>query len=375
MDWIVNPEIWIALVTLTALEIVLGIDNIIFISILVGKLPQAQQRRARRLGLGLAMVIAHRLLLFSLAWIVGLTAPLFTVLGQAISRPRPDPAPRRPVPALQGDARDPRAARGRGRSRPSTPAQAASFGAVIVQIMLLDIVFSLDSVITAVGMVDELAVMIAAVVIAVGDDAVRGRPIGDFVDRHPTIKMLALAFLLMIGMALMAEGFDQHIPKGYIYFAMAFSVFVEMLNLPPGASSNRPSRSTCAQATSGKTSRPMDWIKRCCQPRSEEGELLREDVDGLADDERDLLPAARGRVAGRAGGHGLAGGELKPDRSVVAVVGDVKHGGQRRVQGRWRTQRNLLGPHHHPGQAGGGIRRDRQTTKRAVGQTVVNPGR
>lgn len=228
MEWMTQPEAWIALLTLTVLEIVLGIDNIIFISILVGKLPVGQQPKARRLGLFLAMFLRIGLLA-SIAWIAKLTAPLFTVLGQEISG--------RDLILLIGGLfllfKSTREIHERleGDEGEVTTRVAASFVAVIVQILLLDIVFSLDSVITAVGMASQLPVMIAAVVIAVGVMMFAAGPIGDFVARHPTIKMLALSFLLLIGMSLIAEGLGRHIPKGYIYFAMAFSVFVEMLNL------------------------------------------------------------------------------------------------------------------------------------------------
>jgi predicted tellurium resistance membrane protein TerC len=228
MDWLTNPEIWIALTTLTALEIVLGIDNIIFISILAGKLPLDQQARARRLGLGAAL-ITRIMLLFSLAWVIGLTAPLFHVLGRPVSG--------RDLILLIGGlfliakATHEIHERLEGEEGHASVAGSVSFSGVIVQIMLLDIVFSLDSVITAVGMVDELQVMIAAVIIAVGIMLLAAGAISDFVNRHPTVKMLALAFLLMIGTSLVAEGLHFHIPKGYIYFAMAFSVFVEVLNL------------------------------------------------------------------------------------------------------------------------------------------------
>ncbi len=231
MEWMTDPQAWIALLTLTVLEIVLGIDNIIFISILVGKLPEQQQPRARRLGLFLAMFLRIGLLA-SIAWMARLTAPLFTVLGQGISG--------RDLILLIGglfllfkatrEIHD----RLEGEEEGASARAAASFTAVIIQILLLDIVFSLDSVITAVGMADHLPVMIAAVVIAVGVMMFAAGPISDFVARHPTIKMLALSFLLLIGMSLIAEGLGQHIPKGYIYFAMAFSVFVEMLNLRSG---------------------------------------------------------------------------------------------------------------------------------------------
>jgi predicted tellurium resistance membrane protein TerC len=228
MEWLTDPEIWIALATLTFLEIVLGIDNIIFISILSGKLPEAQQPRARRLGL-LAAMLMRVLLLFSLAWIIRLTSPWFTVLGQEISG-------RDLILILGGlfllgkstyEIHD----RLEGDEGHASRAVAASFASVIVQIMLLDIVFSLDSVITAVGMVDQLWVMIAAVVISVAIMVISAEPISAFVHRHPTVKMLALSFLLLIGMSLLLEGFAHHIPKGYIYFAMGFSVFVEMINL------------------------------------------------------------------------------------------------------------------------------------------------
>ena len=228
MDWVTNPEIWIALATLTTLEIVLGIDNVVFISILAGKLPLAQQARARRVGLALAMLIRVGLL-FSLAWIIRLTAPLFTVLGQEISG--------RDLILLLGGlfllAKSTHEIHQKleGEEGQISTRTAASFWNVIVQILLLDVVFSLDSVITAVGMVDQIAVMVAAVMIAVGFMLVFAGPISSFVERHPTVKMLALSFLLLIGFALIAEGFDQHIPKGYIYFAMAFSLGVETLNL------------------------------------------------------------------------------------------------------------------------------------------------
>ncbi len=228
MDWVLNPEIWIALATLTALEVVLGIDNVVFISILAGKLPLAQQARARRVGLGLAMFIRIGLL-FSLVWIIRLTAPLFSVVGREISG--------RDLILLLGGlfllAKSTHEIHQKleGEEGHTSKRTAASFASVITQILLLDIVFSLDSVITAVGMVDQIAVMVAAIVIAVGFMLVFAGPISGFVERHPTVKMLALSFLLLIGFALVAEGFGQHIPKGYIYFAMAFSLGVEMLNL------------------------------------------------------------------------------------------------------------------------------------------------
>ena len=223
-----DPQVWIALATLTVLEIVLGIDNIIFISILSGKLPDEQQPRARRLGLMAAMVM-RVLLLMSIAWIIQLTEPWFTVVGQEISG-------RDLILILGGlfllgkstyEIHD----KLEGEEGHASKKVPTSFTSVIVQIMLLDLVFSLDSVITAVGMADDLWVMIAAVVIAVAIMMISADPISNFVHKHPTVKMLALSFLLLIGVSLLAEGFDQHISKGYIYFAMGFSVFVEMINL------------------------------------------------------------------------------------------------------------------------------------------------
>lgn len=228
MEWMSNPESWIALLTLTVLEVVLGIDNVIFISILAGKLPKEQQGKARKVGLGLAMFI-RLALLASIAWIAKLTSPLFPLFGQEISG--------RDLILLIGglfllakathEIHD----KLEGEEGHASARVAASFTSVIVQILALDIVFSLDSVITAVGMADELVIMMAAVVIAVGVMFFAAGPISNFVERHPTVKMLALSFLLLIGMSLVAEGFEQHISKGYIYFAMGFSVFVEMLNL------------------------------------------------------------------------------------------------------------------------------------------------
>lgn len=236
MEWVSDPQAWIAFVTLLALEIVLGVDNIIFISILAGKLPAQEQAKARYVGLGLAMFIRIGLL-FSLAWIIRLTAPLFAIWGHEISGRDLiliigglfllAKATREIHQKLEGEVGE-----GETRVKPS-------FLSVIIQILLLDIVFSLDSVITAVGMVDELSIMIAAVVIAVGFMMFFAAPISNFVDQHPTFKMLALSFLLLIGFTLIAEGWDRHIPKGYIYAAMAFSVFVEILNMkfrkPSGA--------------------------------------------------------------------------------------------------------------------------------------------
>lgn len=228
MDWLTDPQIWIAFITLVSLELVLGVDNVIFISILAGKLPRHEQARARSIGLALA-VISRILLLFSLSWVIGLTEPLFQVLTLEISG--------RDIILLLGGlfllakATHEIHQKLEGTEGHASAGVKASFSSVIVQILLLDVVFSLDSVITAVGMVDQLAIMIAAVVIAAVLMIVSAGPISAFVDRHPTIKMLALSFLLLIGFTLIVEGFHQHIPKGYIYFAMGFSVLVEMLNL------------------------------------------------------------------------------------------------------------------------------------------------
>ena len=228
MEWITTAEGWVALVTLTVLEIVLGIDNIVFISILAGRLPKESRARARKVGLSLAMLMRIALLL-SITWVMRLTAPLFTVVGQAISG--------RDLILIVGGlfllAKSTHEIHEKleGEEGGASAKVVASFGAIIVQILLLDIVFSLDSVITAVGMAEDVAVMILAVMIAVGVMLLSAGAISDFVERHPTVKMLALSFLLLIGVSLVAEGFDQHIPKGYIYFAMFFSVFVEMINL------------------------------------------------------------------------------------------------------------------------------------------------
>jgi predicted tellurium resistance membrane protein TerC len=228
LEWTTSAEGWIALLTLTVLEIVLGIDNIVFISILAGKLRAEERERARRLGLMLAMLIRIALL-FSITWVMRLTAPLFTVLSQEISG--------RDLILLIGGlfliAKSTHEIHNKleGEEGHGSAKVVASFAGVIVQILLLDIVFSLDSVITAVGMADDIAIMITAVVAAVGVMLVSARPISDFVEEHPTVKMLALSFLLLIGFSLVAEGFEHHIPKGYIYFAMGFSIFVEMVNL------------------------------------------------------------------------------------------------------------------------------------------------
>jgi predicted tellurium resistance membrane protein TerC len=230
MDWIASPEAWIALATLTVLEIVLGVDNIIFISILVGRLPAEQRQRARVIGLGLAMMTRIALLM-SLAWMMRLTAPLFQVAGTEITG--------RTIILVGGGLfllaksvmEIHNSLEGAGDEPGGAGPARAGFAATLVQIAIIDIVFSLDSVITAVGMADDVAVMVLAIVVAVGVMMFAAKPIGDFVDRHPTIKMLALAFLILIGLALVGEGFRMHIPKGYIYFAMAFAVVVEMLNL------------------------------------------------------------------------------------------------------------------------------------------------
>ena len=223
-----SAEGWIALLTLTALEIVLGIDNIVFISILAGKLRIEDRDRARKLGLFLAMFIRIALLC-SITWVMRLTSPLFGVFGQEISG--------RDLILILGGlfliAKSTHEIHDKleGEEAHGSTKAAATFTGVIIQILLLDIVFSLDSVITAVGMAEDIAVMVAAVVIAVGVMLFSAGSISEFVERHPTVKMLALSFLLLIGVSLIGEGLDQHIPKGYIYFAMAFSVFVEMINL------------------------------------------------------------------------------------------------------------------------------------------------
>ena len=230
LDWIGDPNAWVALATLTALEIVLGIDNIIFLSILVGRLPASRRNIARRLGLGLAM-LTRILLLLSLAWIMQLTKPLFTLVQEISGR---DliliggglfllwKSVHEIHNSLEGEGDD---------GMPAVHAVAANFFAILIQIAIIDIVFSLDSVITAVGLADDVEVMVLAIVSSVAVMMFAARPIGEFVDAHPTIKMLALAFLVLVGVTLIAEGFDAHVPKGYVYFAMAFSVAVEMLNI------------------------------------------------------------------------------------------------------------------------------------------------
>jgi len=236
-EWITMPEAWVALATLTALEIVMGIDNIIFISILVGRLPEHQRDKARTIGLGLAMG-TRLLLLFSLTWVMTLTDPLFSIFSEDISG--------RDLilllgglfllgkstleihHALEGDSQTEKS--------PVT----VSFIGILIQIAILDVVFSLDSVITAVGLADQLSVMVIAVIISVGVMLVAAKSVSDFVDKHPTIKMLALSFLILIGMTLVGEGFGFHVPKGYVYFAMAFSLAVEMLNLKIRSSRKKP---------------------------------------------------------------------------------------------------------------------------------------
>lgn len=240
MEWLTDPQIWISLLTLTALEIVLGIDNVIFISILASKLPADQQAKARKLGLGLAL-ITRILLLLSLTWIMGLTAPLFTMplLKEEISG--------RDLVLLLGglfliwkSVKEVHEKLEDDDGHATNSKRRASFASVIVQILLLDIVFSLDSVITAVGMANNIWVMVAAVVIALGVMLAFAGTISDFVNRHPTLKMLALSFLILIGMTLVGEALDQHIPKGYIYFSMAFAFGVEMLNLKLRRKSEKP---------------------------------------------------------------------------------------------------------------------------------------
>lgn len=233
MDWITNPDIWISFLTLCGLEIVLGIDNLIFISILSNKLPQEQQGKARRIGLSLALIMRIGLL-FSISWIMSLTNDLFTVLGQGVSG--------RDIILILGglfliyksvneihekfeDAQD----------SENVDVAVSGFREVVVQIVLMDIIFSFDSVITAVGMTDNIGVMVAAVIVSMIIMMLSADSIGDFVGRHPAIKVLALAFLIMIGIALIADGLDFHIPKGYIYFSMAFALLVEFINIMTGS--------------------------------------------------------------------------------------------------------------------------------------------
>lgn len=228
-EWLASPEAWIALATLATLEIVLGIDNIIFISILVSRLPEKQRDLARTLGISLAMV-ARLILLFSISWVMGLTEPWFSVLGREFSG--------RDLILIGGGLfllakathEIHNSLEGVSPHESKSPI-AASFGGVLIQIGALDIIFSLDSVITAVGLSDHVSIMAIAIVLSVAVMLVAAKPIGEFVDKHPTIKILALSFLILVGVTLMVEGFDVHVPKGYIYFAMAFSITVEMLNL------------------------------------------------------------------------------------------------------------------------------------------------
>lgn len=230
MEWLASPEAWISLATLTALEIVLGVDNIIFISILVSRLPEAQRHKARLIGLGLAMGTRIALLL-SLAWMMRLTGPLFSLLGHDISG--------RDIILIGGglfllakSVMEIHASlEGGGEYEEQGKPKYAGFFSILIQIAIIDIVFSLDSVITAVGMATHIPVMVLAIVIAVGVMMFAAKPIGDFVDQHPTIKMLALSFLILVGVALIGEGFEMKIPKGYIYFAMFFSLVVEMINI------------------------------------------------------------------------------------------------------------------------------------------------
>ncbi len=228
MDWLTDPHSWIAFLTLVSLELILGIDNVIFISILAGRLPHHQQSRARKTGLALA-VLTRILLLFSLSWIIGLTEPFFHVFHHAVSGR--DLILLGGGLFLMGKATHEIHHKLEGVEGHASGQIRASFAGVIIQILLLDVVFSLDSVITAVGMVDHLSIMVAAVIVSAITMILTADPLGNFVDRHPTVKMLALSFLLLIGFTLIVEGAHQHIPKGYIYFAMGFSVFVEALNL------------------------------------------------------------------------------------------------------------------------------------------------
>ncbi len=257
MEWLMDPQIWLALVTLTALEIVLGVDNIIFIAVLAGRLPREQQEKGRTVGLALAMV-TRIALLFSITLIMRLTHPWFSVFGNEISG-------RDLILILGGlfllgkstveihanlEGEEGHGGDDAGRA-------VASFKSVVIQIMLLDIVFSIDSVITAIGLAEQLAVMVAAIVIAVGVMMALAGAIGRFVETHPTIKILALSFLLLVGVSLIGEGFDLHIPKGYIYFAMAFSVFVELLNLKVRGAERAPIKLRHPRASRVKGGEPV----------------------------------------------------------------------------------------------------------------------
>ncbi len=274
MEWLADPATWIAFLTLVALELVLGVDNVIFISILASKLPQNEQKRARSMGIMLA-VVTRILLLLSLSWIIGLTEPLFTVIGFEISG--------RDLVLIAGGlfllwkSVHEIHQKLEGEEGQASSKVRAAFWSVIFQIMLLDIVFSLDSVITAVGMVDELAIMVAAVVIAAVVMVFSATPLSHFVEKHPTIKMLALSFLLLIGFTLVVEGLHQHIPKGYIYFAMGFSVLVEMLNLrlrksaPAPVSLHEPYRGAVAGGVASKVAKvpakPLDNKRKTAKKR------------------------------------------------------------------------------------------------------------
>ena len=238
-SWISQPESWIALFTLIVLELVLGVDNVIFISILAGKLPQADQQRARRTGIMLA-VVTRILLLLSLSWVISLEEALFTLPYFDIGISGRDLILLVGGLFLLWKSTTEIHEKLEGKEGHATAKVGATFMSVIIQIMLLDIVFSLDSVITAVGMVDELMIMIIAVIVAAGIMVFTSGPIGEFVEKHPTVKMLALSFLLMIGFTLVVEGLHQHIPKGYVYFAMGFSIFVEMINLRVRDSHTKP---------------------------------------------------------------------------------------------------------------------------------------
>ena len=238
-SWISQPESWIALFTLIVLELVLGVDNVIFISILAGKLPQADQQRARRTGIMLA-VVTRILLLLSLSWVISLEEALFNLPYFDIGISGRDLILLVGGLFLLWKSTTEIHEKLEGKEGHATAKVGATFMSVIIQIMLLDIVFSLDSVITAVGMVDELMIMIIAVVVAAGIMVFTSGPIGEFVEKHPTVKMLALSFLLMIGFTLVVEGLHQHIPKGYVYFAMGFSIFVEMINLRVRDSHTKP---------------------------------------------------------------------------------------------------------------------------------------
>jgi predicted tellurium resistance membrane protein TerC len=269
-SWISQPETWIAFFTLVALELVLGVDNVIFISILAGKLPPQDQQRARTTGIALA-VITRILLLFSLSWIIGLVEPLFSVPwfgGEVIDISGRD------LILLTGGLfliwKSTREIHDKleGTEGHASAKVGATFASVIFQILLLDVVFSLDSVITAVGMVDELFIMIVAVIAAAGVMIFTAGPISKFVEEHPTIKILALSFLLLIGFTLVVEGFHQHIPKGYIYFAMGFSVLVEVLNLRVRQKADQPVHLRAAYSSEGQVSVPVSVKSSPKKPKS-----------------------------------------------------------------------------------------------------------